>query len=467
MHDCQDTRENFVDLLFGELDAARRGPLLEELEHCAACRAQFRSLSETLQVFGQAAEATLPAEDFWPGYEERLRQRMAQEIRPDMWQQAASALPPFMRGEYRLTFVEDEGLTRRLTRELKAVAHESQLTWPEFKKDPLGFTGRSASAYSRAGWKFFSQRDVALATFAAFFVISVMLGSLFALDRLRGNALERAAVNEELELVGMVDMNEIPKEQEKPDEGTAGMAKGTGGGSKPKQEKAQGGGGGGRNELLPASVGKLPAAQLQPQILPPNPRPPAIKNPSLPVAPTIDADPALFPPDTRPIPFGDPKSKSTEISSGPGTGGGIGSGSGGGVGSGDGGGVGSGRGGNTGGGDRNEGGGGPGGGGGGTTVDYNRVFSQRDVTRKALIVSKPEPGFTEEARKENVTGVVRLRAVLSSSGAVTNISVVKGLPGGLTEKAISAARNIRFQPAQKDGRTVSQFVILEYNFNIY
>src|SRR5688572_21452874 len=131
MHDCRTTKENFVDLLFGELDAARRRPLLEELENCAACRAQFRSLSETLEVFGQAAEATLPAEEFWPGYEERLRQRMAQEIRPDMWQQAAAAAAlPFMRGEYRLTFIEDEGLTRRLTRELKSVAHESQLTWP-------------------------------------------------------------------------------------------------------------------------------------------------------------------------------------------------------------------------------------------------------------------------------------------------------------------------------------------------
>ncbi len=371
------------------------------------------------------------------------------------------------REELHLTILEEEGLTRRLTRELKAVAHESQLTWPEFKKDPVGFTQRSASAYGRAGWKIFSQRNVSLAVMTAFIVVLGGLSMLFLLDKFQASrSAARDAVNEDLELVQMID-TEIPKEQEKPDEGTAGMAKGTGGGSKPKQEKAQGGGGGGRNEQTPASFGKLPAAQLQPQILPPNPRPPAIKNPSLPVAPTIDADPALFPPDTRPIAFGDPKSKSTEISSGPGSGGGIGTGTGGGVGSGDGGGVGPGRGGNTGGGDRNEGGGGAGGGGGGTPVDYNKTFRQGEVTRKALIVSKPEPGFTEEARKNNVTGVVRLRAVLSSGGAVTNISVVKGLPDGLTEKAISAARNIRFQPAQKDGRTVSQFVILEYNFNIY
>jgi len=91
----------------------------------------------------------------------------------------------------------------------------------------------------------------------------------------------------------------------------------------------------------------------------------------------------------------------------------------------------------------------------------------KGAAKKALITFKPEPGFTEEARKNNVTGVVRLRAILHASGGVQNISVVKGLPDGLTEKAISAARQIRFTPAEKDGRSVSQYVVLEYNFNIY
>ncbi|HEX8286310.1 MAG TPA: energy transducer TonB [Pyrinomonadaceae bacterium] len=94
-------------------------------------------------------------------------------------------------------------------------------------------------------------------------------------------------------------------------------------------------------------------------------------------------------------------------------------------------------------------------------------YRSSEVVKKAIIVFKPEPGYTERARKNNVTGIVRLRAVLNSSGAVTNISVVKDLPDGLTEKAISAARRILFFPAVKDGRRVSQYVVLEYNFNIY
>ena len=130
-------------------------------------------------------------------------------------------------------------------------------------------------------------------------------------------------------------------------------------------------------------------------------------------------------------------------------------------------GLGPGRGSNTGGGDTNLGGGSRGGGGGGGAVDYERPFKINEVTQRALITFKPEPGFTEEARKNNVTGIVRLRAILSSSGSVSNVSIIKGLPDGLTEKAISAARQIKFRPAQKDGRTVSQYIVLEYNFNIY
>jgi TonB family protein len=105
--------------------------------------------------------------------------------------------------------------------------------------------------------------------------------------------------------------------------------------------------------------------------------------------------------------------------------------------------------------------------GGDAPVDYGRPFKQSEVTQKALLTFKPEPGFTEWGRKFNVTGVVRLRAILHSSGELRAISVVKGLPHGLTERSIAAARQIRFEPAQKDGRAVSQYVVLEYHFNIY
>jgi TonB family protein len=441
-----------------------------------------------------------------------------------------------MIGEYHLTILEDTGLMTRLAGELGNVAHNYQLTWPEFKRDPFGFVKRSIQGYGSMAGKFFASRDAVIAMLLSVVAMGALVGAIFLLDRSgaggpsrrtmiavavvgfvgllgifatwlsrdRGAAVMGArpsdsrnvlsgiiasfamlflvvggaflldrrqqaraaelAKDDDLELTQMI--SDIPNEQPTPDEGTAGMAKGNGGGSKPKQEKAGGGGGGGREEQAPASFGKLPQADLRiPQVVAPDPHPPVIKNPALPMPATLDADPALFPPDTRQLNYGDPKSKSTVASSGPGTGNGIGSGTGGGVGPGSGGGYGPGNGGNTGGGDRREGGGGPGGGGGGT--DYSRIFSGREVTSKARVLEKPEPTYTEAARKNQITGTVVLRAVFSAGGQVINISPVSRLPDGLTERAIAAAKNIRFVPASKDGHPVSMWMELQYNFNLY
>jgi hypothetical protein len=100
-------------------------------------------------------------------------------------------------------------------------------------------------------------------------------------------------------------------------------------------------------------------------------------------------------------------------------------------------------------------------------TDYNRTFTAREVTQKARILAKPEPLYTQWAREFVVTGAVRLRLVLRPSGEVGNITPIHRLPHGLTQQAIEAARGIRFEPAEKDGRKVAQYITFEYNFNIY
>ncbi|HVF86982.1 MAG TPA: hypothetical protein VM866_05300, partial [Pyrinomonadaceae bacterium] len=89
-------------------------------------------MSETLQTFDQAAEASQPDENFWTAYEGRLQARLAEEsyiysTHPaDARHIAASVVG---RGEYHLTMLEERGLVARLSTEVRAVAHESQLTW--------------------------------------------------------------------------------------------------------------------------------------------------------------------------------------------------------------------------------------------------------------------------------------------------------------------------------------------------
>jgi TonB family protein len=451
-----------------------------------------------------------------------------------VWAASSPSSALALRDEYHLTIMDDSGLVARLSHELKDVSHEYELTWPEFKRDPFGFTKRAFVGYGQKLRQFLGKPNVLVAMGAALLGMVALVGAVMLMDRSQGATSSRvglivfaiiaggllvalfstwlgrergAAVmgaepsdsrsvvaamvtsfvflfailgvivgidyrnkqqqllaqnNEELQVEQMLD---IPDEQPTPDPGNAGLNKGSGGGSKPKQERPGGGGGGGREEAKPASFGKVPQASLDvPQVVAPDPKPVLPKNPALPVAATVVADPMLVPPDARVLPYGDYKSKSTDPSSGPGTGNGIGTGTGGGIGPGEGGGLGPGRGGNIGGGDFNAGGGGPGGGGGG---DYSRIFTGKDVTTKARLISKPEPQYTEDARKNQITGTVVLKVVFASNGSVQNIRTVSGLPYGLTERAIAAARQIKFVPATKDGHQVSMWMQLEYNFNLY
>jgi periplasmic protein TonB len=223
------------------------------------------------------------------------------------------------------------------------------------------------------------------------------------------------------------------------------------GGSKPKPKPASGGGGGGRQTPTPPSQGVPPQMALTPQIIPPNPEPPKIKNPTLVVASTVYGDPKALPPMKGPI--GDPTGIPAPPSPGPGTGAGIGRGAGTGVGGGEGGGVGPGRGGNTGGGNMGLGGGG--------------TIEPMSANLRPQILYKEKAKYTEEARQNKVQGTVVLNVVFTADGRISSIRVVRGLPDGLTEKAIEAAQKIRFTPAVKGGTPVSVRGNLEFTFNLY
>ena len=103
----------------------------------------------------------------------------------------------------------------------------------------------------------------------------------------------------------------------------------------------------------------------------------------------------------------------------------------------------------------------------GTFDALETLYIGKQVDTKARLIKKPEPAYTEKARGAQITGTVILKCIFAADGTVKNIHVVSGLPYGLTERAIEAARKIKFIPAVKDGKNVSMWMQLEYNFNLY
>jgi TonB family protein len=210
----------------------------------------------------------------------------------------------------------------------------------------------------------------------------------------------------------------------------------------------------------PANVNTSPAARpSDTQVVTPamSPTPtnagPTNAGPKASTEKTVVRSPALVPPDSQAQQNGSAQPTPMQTLTGPATGNGVGSGSGYGIRSGEGGGTGANP--------RNPGRGNPG------NTDYNRVFNGREVDQRARILEKPEPAYTEAARKNEVNGTVVLSVVLTASGQVADIKVLTGLPDGLNENAIAAARLIKFTPALKDGRPVSMYMQLGYNFNLY
>jgi TonB family protein len=79
----------------------------------------------------------------------------------------------------------------------------------------------------------------------------------------------------------------------------------------------------------------------------------------------------------------------------------------------------------------------------------------------------PEPRYTPAAQRNNVEGVVLLLATVTVRGRAEQISVVKGLPDGLTDQAIRTVRSWRFKPATApDGKPAPMRVPIQLEFRL-
>jgi len=88
------------------------------------------------------------------------------------------------------------------------------------------------------------------------------------------------------------------------------------------------------------------------------------------------------------------------------------------------------------------------------------------VDEKPMRLRGPTPRYTEAARANKIQGSVTLRVLVGADGDVKQVRVVRGLPDGLTEQAIEAARQAKFKPAVKDGKPIPYWVLIQMEFNL-
>ncbi|MBV8115701.1 MAG: energy transducer TonB [Silvibacterium sp.] len=83
-----------------------------------------------------------------------------------------------------------------------------------------------------------------------------------------------------------------------------------------------------------------------------------------------------------------------------------------------------------------------------------------------VVLSKPKPNYTVEARQLKIEGDVKLEVRFTASGHVEVLQILSGLGHGLDEQAKAVAQAIQFKPATKDGRPIDQVTVIRITFQL-
>jgi TonB family protein len=96
----------------------------------------------------------------------------------------------------------------------------------------------------------------------------------------------------------------------------------------------------------------------------------------------------------------------------------------------------------------------------------SQTLSPDDTTTPLKITYKAHVNYTDQARSAFVSGKIVVAVLFAANGKVTQTIVIKPLGYGLDQEAMKAAKNIRFEPALKNGIPISVVKVVEYIFSI-
>jgi TonB family protein len=83
-----------------------------------------------------------------------------------------------------------------------------------------------------------------------------------------------------------------------------------------------------------------------------------------------------------------------------------------------------------------------------------------------IVLDKPRPQYTAEARQLKIEGDVTLKVRFSADGHIQILGVVNGLGHGPNEEAARAVEQIRYKPAMQNGQPVDQVSLIHVTFQL-
>ena len=93
------------------------------------------------------------------------------------------------------------------------------------------------------------------------------------------------------------------------------------------------------------------------------------------------------------------------------------------------------------------------------------IISDSPDVKPVKIFEMPDASYPDTARDTGISGTVILKVRFLAGGRIGLVTVVSGLPEGLTNEAVNAARKIKFLPAKQSGRMINTSEMVEYHFS--
>jgi TonB family protein len=96
----------------------------------------------------------------------------------------------------------------------------------------------------------------------------------------------------------------------------------------------------------------------------------------------------------------------------------------------------------------------------------NQTIQKVEKSEPLILLKKPKPKYTKQARKNKIEGEVRLHVIFSATDQIGDVKLISGLGYGLDERAIEAAKQIKFIAAKRNGVSISIIKPVIYVFQL-
>lgn len=92
--------------------------------------------------------------------------------------------------------------------------------------------------------------------------------------------------------------------------------------------------------------------------------------------------------------------------------------------------------------------------------------SDTGLIESPVAVSKVDPGYPADARRDKIEGTVFLYGVIRPDGSVDDVQVVRSVHESIDARAVTAFQRWRFDPGKKNGAAIPLEVVVEIPFRL-